>query len=97
MPGFELIGEEEKQALIEVFDDGGIFFRHGFDDQRNGRYRVIEFEKLFAELTQELKFFCDEKKIALQRPTRVLCEKSFSNLKKGKLTCLSTNERSSTS
>ena len=30
MPGFELIGEEEKQALIEVFDDGGIFFRHGF-------------------------------------------------------------------
>tara|TARA_Y100000590_G_scaffold470544_1_gene666188 strand:+ start:570 stop:1739 length:1170 start_codon:yes stop_codon:yes gene_type:complete len=52
MPGFELIGEEEKQALIEVFDDGGIFFRHGFDDQRNGRYRVIEFEKLFAEYIQ---------------------------------------------
>ena len=49
MPGFELIGEEEKLALIEIFDDGGIFFRHGFDDLRNGKYRILEFEKKFSE------------------------------------------------
>jgi len=49
MPGFELIGEEERAAVNELFDDGGILFRHGFDTQRNGRYRVVEFEKAFAE------------------------------------------------
>ncbi|MGZ8842068.1 MAG: DegT/DnrJ/EryC1/StrS family aminotransferase [Pyrinomonadaceae bacterium] len=49
MPGFELIGEEERAAIEEIFADGGILFRHGFDGMRNGRYRVIEFEKAFAE------------------------------------------------
>jgi len=49
MPGFELIGEEERAAIEELFADGGILFRHGFDGMRNGRYRVIEFEKAFAE------------------------------------------------
>jgi len=49
MPGFELIGEEERRAVEELFDDGGILFRHGFDAVRKGRYRVIEFEKAFAE------------------------------------------------
>lgn len=49
MPGFELIGEEERAALNEIFDDGGILFRHGFDAMRKGRFRVIEFEKAFAE------------------------------------------------
>jgi 8-amino-3,8-dideoxy-alpha-D-manno-octulosonate transaminase len=49
MPGFEVIGEEERSAVNELFDDGGILFRHGFDAQRNGRYRVIEFERAFAE------------------------------------------------
>lgn len=48
MPGFELIGEEERAAVEELFNDGGILFRHGFDAMRNGRYRVIEFEKAFA-------------------------------------------------
>jgi len=49
MPGYELIGEEERAAVNEVFDDGGVLFRHGFDSMRNGRYRVVEFEKAFAE------------------------------------------------
>jgi 8-amino-3,8-dideoxy-alpha-D-manno-octulosonate transaminase len=49
MPGFELIGDEERAAVNEVFDDGGILFRHGFDAARNGRYRVVEFENAFAE------------------------------------------------
>jgi 8-amino-3,8-dideoxy-alpha-D-manno-octulosonate transaminase len=49
MPGFELIGDEERAAVNEVFDDGGILFRHGFDAMRKGRYRVVEFETAFAE------------------------------------------------
>lgn len=48
MPGYELVGEEEKSALIEIFDDGGILFAHGFDALRSGRYRVREFERAFA-------------------------------------------------
>ena len=34
MPGFELIGREEKEAVIEVFEEGGILFAHGFDSLR---------------------------------------------------------------
>lgn len=49
MPGFELIGEEERAAVNELFDDGGVLFRHGFDSMRNGRYRVLEFERAFAD------------------------------------------------
>jgi 8-amino-3,8-dideoxy-alpha-D-manno-octulosonate transaminase len=49
MPGFELIGDEERRAVEELFDDGGVLFRHGFDQQRNGRYRVVEFEQAFAD------------------------------------------------
>jgi 8-amino-3,8-dideoxy-alpha-D-manno-octulosonate transaminase len=49
MPGFELIGQEELESIQEIFADGGILFRHGFDAMRNGRYRVIEFERAFAD------------------------------------------------
>ncbi len=49
MPGFELIGEEERKAVNELFDDGGILFAHGFDNIRSGRYHVREFEKQFAD------------------------------------------------
>ena len=42
MPGFELVGQEELESIQEIFADGGILFRHGFDAMRNGRYRVIE-------------------------------------------------------
>jgi len=49
MPGFELIGKEEKQAVVQIFDDGGVLFAHGFDAIRNKRYRVREFERKFAD------------------------------------------------
>lgn len=49
MPGFELIGKEEREAVNEVFDKGGVLFRHGFEKLRNGVYRVDEFEKEFAK------------------------------------------------
>jgi len=48
VPGFELIGDEERKAVNELFDDGGILFAHGFDNIRNKRYHVREFEKKFA-------------------------------------------------
>lgn len=48
MPGFELIGDEERKAVNDLFDDGGVFFAHGFESMRSGRYHVREFEKQFA-------------------------------------------------
>lgn len=49
MPGFELIDNEEKKAVDEVFEKSKVLFRHGFDKQRNGVYKVDEFEKEFAK------------------------------------------------
>lgn len=49
MPGFELVGSEERDAVNDVFDNGGILFAHGFDTMRkDARYRVREFEDLFS-------------------------------------------------
>ena len=49
MPGFEVFGKEEKEAIIELFElNGGILFAHGFDAIRNGVFRVREFESAFA-------------------------------------------------
>ncbi len=50
MPGYEVLGEEEKKEILEVLETG-VLFRYGFPAQRKGRYKVEEFEKKFAELT----------------------------------------------
>lgn len=47
MPGFELIGQEERDALNALMDEGGVFFAHGFDAKRK-RYHVREFEADFC-------------------------------------------------
>lgn len=47
MPGFELIGKAEKDQLIDLMDNSGILFRHGFEAQRNNIFKVKEFEKDF--------------------------------------------------
>lgn len=50
MPGFEVFGKEEQQAINELFEkNGGILFAHGFDALRKGVYRVREFELAFAQ------------------------------------------------
>ena len=49
MPGFEVIGEEEKKAVDEVFDTGGVLYRYGLDAKRQNIFRVKEFEKQIAE------------------------------------------------
>ena len=44
MPGYELIGEEERNLVSSIFEDnGGVLFAHGFDSLRK-RYFVKEFE-----------------------------------------------------
>jgi 8-amino-3,8-dideoxy-alpha-D-manno-octulosonate transaminase len=50
MPGFELIGKEERDAVLDIFDKyGGVLFKHGFDALRKGSYKVSEFERAFAK------------------------------------------------
>jgi 8-amino-3,8-dideoxy-alpha-D-manno-octulosonate transaminase len=49
MPGFELIGEEEKQAVMEVFDRGGVLYRYGLNAKRQDIFRVEQFEKEIAK------------------------------------------------
>jgi len=49
MPGYELIGEEEKQAVMDVFDNGGVLYRYGLNEKRKNIFRVDEFEKKVAE------------------------------------------------
>ena len=48
MPGFEIIGEEEKAQILEVLSRK-VLFRYGFDQQREGDYKVAAFERSFAE------------------------------------------------
>ena len=50
MPGFEVFGEEEKKQVLDVFDTG-VLFRYEFDQQRQGVYKVKEFEQAFAGYT----------------------------------------------
>ncbi len=50
MPGFEVFGEEEKKQVLDVFDTG-VLFRYEFDQQRQGIYKVREFEQAFAAYT----------------------------------------------
>ena len=45
MPGFELIGKEEQEAVNQIFDDGGILFAHGFDAMRKN-FHIREFEEM---------------------------------------------------
>ena len=48
MPGFELINFEEKKAINRIFNNGAVFFRHGFENIRNNNYEVLNFEKKFS-------------------------------------------------
>ena len=48
MPGFELIGKEEQEAVNQIFDNGGILFAHGFDAMRKN-FHIREFEAMAVE------------------------------------------------
>ena len=46
MPGFELVGKEEKKNIDEIFSkSNGVLFAHGFDKLRKKIFRVRNFEK----------------------------------------------------
>lgn len=48
MAGFELFGDEEKNAVMEVFDKGAVLYRYGLNDRRQNIFRVDDFEKQVA-------------------------------------------------
>lgn len=51
MPGYELMGTEERQAILDWFDaSNGVLFAHGFDKRRNGIFKVREFEREIAKV-----------------------------------------------
>ncbi len=50
MPGFELFGAEEKEQVMEVLESG-VLFRYEFAQQRQGKWKVAEFEQAFAAYT----------------------------------------------
>lgn len=49
MPGFEIMGKEEQQAVNEVFDKGGVLYRYGLDAKREHIFRVDQFEQAIAK------------------------------------------------
>ncbi len=48
MPGFEIFGKEEKREILDVLDTG-VLFRYEFAEQRKGIFKVLSFEKKFAD------------------------------------------------
>lgn len=50
MPGYEVIGQEEQDEIIDIFKHGGVLFRHGFDARRQECYKVRDFEQQFAKV-----------------------------------------------
>jgi len=50
MPGYEWIGETEKEQVNEVLDTG-ILFRYEFPNERKGIFKVKDFEEKFAHYT----------------------------------------------
>lgn len=50
MPGRELFGDEELKEVVDVMKRK-VLFRYGFDKEREGIFKVSEFEKKFAEYT----------------------------------------------
>ena len=48
MPGYEVIGQEEFNEINQIFNNGAILFRQGFENLRNNCFKVREFEQNFA-------------------------------------------------
>ena len=59
MPGWELIGKEEKEALNDIFErSNGVFYRSAFDARRNHIFRVDDFEKEIAKKVNTTFAYC---------------------------------------
>jgi len=51
MPGFEVVGDEERKQVNDVLESG-ILMRYGFDGIRNNHWKAKEFEIAFAKRMQ---------------------------------------------
>lgn len=51
MPGFELFGEQERNEVNDVLQNG-VLMRYGFDGMRNGHWKAKELESLIQEKLQ---------------------------------------------
>ena len=49
MPGYELINNKELSLIKEVFKNGSILYRYGFEKLRNNKFYVKDFEKKFSQ------------------------------------------------
>ncbi|MBD3249374.1 aminotransferase class V-fold PLP-dependent enzyme [Candidatus Woesearchaeota archaeon] len=50
MPGWELLGKEEKESVCDIFDkSNGVLYRYGLDALRQNIFRVKDFEQKIAE------------------------------------------------
>ncbi|MFO7691767.1 MAG: aminotransferase class I/II-fold pyridoxal phosphate-dependent enzyme, partial [Vicinamibacterales bacterium] len=47
MPGFEILGAEERAEVLDAMGSG-VLMRYGFDAARKGRWRALEFEEALA-------------------------------------------------
>jgi len=65
MPGFELIGKEEQEAVNQVFEEGGVLFAHGFNAMRK-KFHVREFE------SETVEFFKSKHALAVSSGTAAL-------------------------
>lgn len=48
MPGYEMMGQEELAEIQDIFSNGGVLFRHGFEGIRGNCYKVRQFEEDFS-------------------------------------------------
>ena len=55
MPGLELINKEELKEIKDIFRNGGVLFRHGFEKLRNNTYKVQTFEEKFSKFPNKIK------------------------------------------
>ena len=49
MPGFELIDKKELNEIKNIFNNGSVLFRHGFERLRKNIYKVRRFEENFKK------------------------------------------------
>jgi len=59
MPGFELIGKEEQNAVNEIFEkSNGVLYRYGLDERRQHIFRVVNFENEIAKRVNAKYCYC---------------------------------------
>ena len=49
MPGYELIGDDELNEIKDIFSNGKVLFRHGFEILRKECFKVRDFENNFKD------------------------------------------------